>query len=611
MSYERRKKTARDFSLLFFQKVSIVPLIVVGGALVAFVFWTIPSWGIVGPNLPQFLVLWQDTANRLVLFILTIKLISPALIVFVGLLLATDNQLSAWIKPVSTSILQHGTPPAPQPIVQRAPLRVVRIPISQEVPTSRNMAAVAALTEVESMQQESQPNPLTPLPPTGDDFPLLVQGRVISVQDEQYDAATHVPLETLEARASLPEAPSHQERVADEDAQKQAPALPPSEGEQQSYTIQIWLLKRARMTIKTSLGSSYDVPLPLNAKRVQLLAYIAWRRGEIVDRVKMLEQVFGHGRDDEDSTMDKLGEAFDSHKKLIRKPLRETIQQVNTQAGSVLIPSDLDIFPHGGKQESQYWLSEVCRVVDLEEIEQLHQRIEQARTDKRIDEQSVFACLFNEAARKKNTLPAIPDDIKAACDRLIYAYSGDFLGDVIQNYLDDFEPWPSSWAREPYTMFRDYSFQALWYAAEYELRRSLLCTSENEVQKHWEWAATYYQKYALRACNTRFDTKVTFGGGHGERVRMSERALRRMLVLYGALGATHLIDQVYTSYRKQMLRISAKAWQPSRETLLDYRAAKKQTGEYRFPNQSSDGSLPGQEDELDGTEQREGVIDPS
>ncbi len=71
-----------------------------------------------------------------------------------------------------------------------------------------------------------------------------------------------------------------------------------------------------------------------------------------------------------------------------------------------------------------------------------------------------------------------------------------------------------------------------------------------------------------------------------ERVVMSERALRRCLVLYGASGQTHLVDQVSHAYTRQMRGISGKVWKPSAETLSDLEAAKRQTGAYRFPKQA-------------------------
>ena len=95
-----------------------------------------------------------------------------------------------------------------------------------------------------------------------------------------------------------------------------------------------------------------------------------------------------------------------------------------------------------------------------------------------------------------------------------------------------------------------------------------------------------YRTYALRACDSRVDLKVTFGGSgraHGERVDMSERTLRRCITLYGILGSTHMVNQVYSAYYKLMKTISAKAWEPSNETLQDLQGAQAQTNPYRFP----------------------------
>ena len=329
-------------------------------------------------------------------------------------------------------------------------------------------------------------------------------------------------------------------------------------------------------------GLSRPVPLSLNAKRVQLLAYIAWLRGETVNRDRLLEQIFGHGRSDEEATREKLGEAFDSHKKLIRWDLREAISKLNEEAGKEVMPPDLDIFAH---RQRLYRLSEVCRVVDLQAIEAQHQVIEQARKEGLLVE-------------------SVPEQIKQACERLLAAYPGDFLEELITDYLDDFEPWVSSWARKPYTLYRDYYLQALWYAAEYELRTGQQLTGDpgaegeekrRQQRKHWNRAAQLYRTYAMSACSNRFDTKVTFGGPgreSGERVVMSERALRRSLVLYGATGATHLVDQVYTAYYKHMRSLSAKSWEPSKETLKDLESAKEQTSAYRFPRQVTPHELP-------------------
>jgi hypothetical protein len=68
---------------------------------------------------------------------------------------------------------------------------------------------------------------------------------------------------------------------------------------------------------------------------------------------------------------------------------------------------------------------------------------------------------------------------------------------------------------------------------------------------------------------------------------MSERALRRCVVLFGVLGRTDLINQVWSAYCKQMKAISDQRWQPSKETQDDVQAAMAQTDAYRFSAQIS------------------------
>ncbi len=100
-------------------------------------------------------------------------------------------------------------------------------------------------------------------------------------------------------------------------------------------------------------------------------------------------------------------------------------------------------------------------------------------------------------------------------------------------------------------------------------------------------AAQKYQRYAMYACNSKFDAKATFGahGEYGERVGMSERALRRCVVLLGAIGKTDLVNQVWSSYLTQMKSASDHRWQPSAETQADVQAAREQTRAYRFAAQ--------------------------
>jgi hypothetical protein len=344
--------------------------------------------------------------------------------------------------------------------------------------------------------------------------------------------------------------------------------------------ISIRLLKEVTMAICVPGDSQVIVPLTPNAKRVQLLAYIAWRRGELINREKILEQVFGWGVPDEEATEDKLSERFESHKKLLRKNIREVvIQSVNKPAGRVVIDPEIDLF----MSSAGFWgLADICRVDDLEEIERCYKAILLARKDgKLIDE--------------------IPEHVKQSCDQLIAAYTGDFLEMMIKKYPSEFKSWQgySSWVRKPYTHYRDYYLEALWYAAEYEWQQGQRYAGERDAttketslrkqQEHVGRAAQLYETYAMYACNTKFDAKVAFGahGEYGERVGMSERALRRCVVLLGFLGRTDLVNQVWSAYCTQMKTISDQRWQPSQETQDDVQAAKAQTNAYRFSTQIS------------------------
>jgi hypothetical protein len=344
--------------------------------------------------------------------------------------------------------------------------------------------------------------------------------------------------------------------------------------------ISLRLLKDISMTINVPGGRHIVVPLTLNAKRVQLLAYIAWRRGELIDRDKILEHVFGWGLSDEEATEDKLSERFESHKKLLRKKVREiVVEQINTPAGRQVIDPDLDPF----SSDSGFWgLSDICRVDDIEAVETNYKVISFARKEgKLVDE--------------------IPEYVKEACDLLIANYQGDFLASLIKKYPSEFRSWQgrSSWVRKPYTHYRDCYLDALWYAAEYEWRmgqRSIDTgnaemqeAAQRQQQEHFGRAAQKYQSYAMYACNSKFDAKATFGahGEFGERIGMSERALRRCVVLLGAIGKTDLVNQVWSAYHTQMKSISDQRWQPSKETQADVEAARSQTSAYRFAAQVS------------------------
>ena len=208
------------------------------------------------------------------------------------------------------------------------------------------------------------------------------------------------------------------------------------------------MLKELSLTLHVPGGKSYRVPLHLNAKEMQLVAYLAWldaqSRGQTISLDKLREHIFGYGRPDEDATPKKLQDALDSAKKEICRQLRLATQQVNQEAGDEVIPPNLDIFAIRNKR---YGLSEICQVADLATIEAQHQLIQQA---------------FDEGL----LADSIPQAIKQACDRLRKAYAGDFLADLLHESPEEV----GTWARRPFTLYRDYFLQAVLYAAEYELR---------------------------------------------------------------------------------------------------------------------------------------------
>src|SRR5579875_1676167 len=571
-------------------KPPLLPVLVVAaGILLALFLWTLPNWAAFSSTFPQWPTLWQVSGNRLPIILLLIKVASPVLLALLigacfwlwysikSYLLEEEDTLSSEEMAQSeqqlipTSPKQEQDRQASPPVEQSAPWQSEQIMLTPAMPFSATPVA-----------QEQQPEE--------GDKEANVQSRVARKRLSPHAAALlqrrrqrlygrSVRIGSHASAAANPSTATAAISVTTTTSEAMPPTRP-------SPLVTNTLLKEVTVTLHAPGDISRQVPLSLNAKRVQLLAYIAWMRGETLKRDRMLEQLFGHGRSDEEATPEKLGEAFDSHKKLLRMDIRQAIARLNAEVGHEVIPPDFDLFEH---KRQLWWLSPLCCVRDLEAVEAEHQIIEEVRKN---------GLLVNR----------VPEAVKAACDRLMAAYSGDFLEDIIRNYPDEFEPWVSSWVRKPYTLYRDYYLQALWYAAEYEWRLGQQVgderagqadeASQNRKFEHWGRAAQHYRTYAMYACNHRFDTKVTFGTGgreHGERVIMSERALRRAIVLYGAIGSTHLVDEAYSAYYRHMRHISGKMWEPGKETLADVQAAKEQTGTYRFMAQFAAHDLPSQQ----------------
>src|SRR5262249_39574617 len=150
-----------------------------------------------------------------------------------------------------------------------------------------------------------------------------------------------------------------------------------------------------------------EVKFISNIKKVQLLAYLAWRQGELVDRDLILEHIFGWGLSDEEATPEKLSERFDAYKKLLRRDIKKAVmEQINTPArGQVLDPNIAPFVRH----TAGFWgLSPICRVEDLATVDACTKVIARARHEGRVVDQ-------------------IPQEVKRSCEQLIGAYAGDFL----------------------------------------------------------------------------------------------------------------------------------------------------------------------------------------
>ncbi len=340
--------------------------------------------------------------------------------------------------------------------------------------------------------------------------------------------------------------------------------------------VAISLLKRVSVRLLSPDGTTREVKLRRgeNGIRLILLAYIAWRQGEPVDRDKLLTYVIARGRR-RDMNTDQLNEVFDAAKKYLREDLKRAINEMNRQAGRELIAEkSVDFFSN---EPGFYWLHPSCRVIDLAEIEKDYQTIQLARKDGLLDEKLDGS---------------LPEWVVEACQNLIRAYSGDFLEELIAKFPDEF----GLWVREPFTCYRDRYLDALWIMATYEsaLGRNFfdeqLTAAQNEEQRrhHIARAAQIFYDYALYALNSKWDQKLKFAyraNKDGERVIMAPRALRRCVVELGKLGKTDTIDQVYLAFKERMNTLSEGNWKPDKETESDVAEARRQTSAYRFSAQ--------------------------
>ncbi len=541
----------------------LIPSLVVGAVfLFASLFLTVPNWGEFSRSVSQFPTLWQVSSNRREIIFLVIRVCSP-------LLLAATAGACCWLWYTIKAYLRQETPPA------RVQLQRSMLPSS---PSGQRSTATSS--KQESGQRAKPSLPLTSIPPVLSGA-LESQDSTQDTWQEEEREEEHAelggstqeqsPFWTMAEYGTAPTSAAEDLEIPREEKMPDADAAHPP-----AY-VTINVLKELSLTLHVPGGKRSRVPLHLNAKEIRLIAYLAWlhgqSQGQTISLDKLREHIFGYGRPDEDAMPKKLQDALDSAKKEIRRQLRQATLQVNQEAGDEAIPPNLDIFAIRNKR---YGLLEVCFVADLTVIEKQHQVIQQAFDDGLL-------------------VDSVSEAIKEACDRLRKAYAGDFLADLLYESPEEV----GAWVRKPFTLYRDYFLQAVLYAAEDELRAGQHLADEHlddegeaaedrrkRQRAHYSRAAQLYRTYAMRACDSRVDLKVTFGGSgraHGERVDMSERTLRRCITLYGILGSTHMVNQVYSAYYKHMKTISAKAWEPSKETLQDLQGAQAQTNAYRFP----------------------------
>ncbi len=314
-----------------------------------------------------------------------------------------------------------------------------------------------------------------------------------------------------------------------------------------SISIEIRLLKNVRMDLYVR-GKRYPIEVDtLNSRARHLIAYIASHQGRMVKLDEMRTHVFGS----EEADLDQVQNAFSTAKRDIRRRIGEAVERANSEAGEQVLPDDLDIFALA--KNRRYSLSEYCTVLDLSLIEQQSRIIEQA---------------------ENQLVDGVPEHVKDACDALISAYTGDFIEDLLTEDPDAIDPWVQSWAREPFTRYRDSYLQALLYAGEYEFKAGDTAVARDLKREHYAHAARLFVQGAMAACNSRvcdgrFDLKVFFKADRraGPHVTLSEQLIRRGITSYGKVGNSTLADRAYGAYEQQMLRVLGRAWTARPETV--------------------------------------------
>lgn len=394
--------------------------------------------------------------------------------------------------------------------------------------------------EPESAPSSAQAEPIPYLPIIADPSPA----------QEEHETSTE---------AATPAASTFSFRIAEE---------PPEHDRRLTMT----LLKQVRAWVRADDGTMQEVKLRRgeNGIRLLILASIVWRMGEPVDRDKLLTYVVARGKR-RDMNTDQLSEVFDAAKKYLRQDLDRAVNTLE-KTGHPL-STEVDFFRN---EPGFYWLHPSCQIVDLEAIDAFYQSITIAR---------------KEGLLEEKLDGSVPQWVIDACQKLIDAYPGDFLQELIEKFPEECGPW----IREPFTLYRDRYLDALLVIATYESAlgrarsdEALSTELQEEQRRHSARAAQLFYDYAMYALNSVWDRKLKFAyraGKDGERVIRAARALRRCVVELGKLGQPDMIDQVYLAFKERMSTLSEGHWKPDQDTERDVIDARKTTSAYRFSSQ--------------------------
>ena len=314
----------------------------------------------------------------------------------------------------------------------------------------------------------------------------------------------------------------------------------------QHTDVQVCISLLGEMKIWLETGAQ-QIDLPVKShRRQELLAYIATiapERSKRVSSGRILTDVFEHVAPTADVANLRL--LFQKHTQLLRKEINEIAQEAGI--------SKVKIFQHEkiDNSSTKWWLSEECRIVDLDMLRLLHEKMETA---------------------EEKGLEAIAE-LEAISNQLIKLYQS-YQGDYLEQHLINDEFGDVDWVQGPFTEYRDMYLKALWNAAVLQHTMSMQTNiAEQQRYKSAKKASLLYKTYALHAPkNRRFDLNAK------KSRRQSERALRGHLRMCRWLADAQAADGTYSAYEKLMAK-EFPEWKPSTSTIEILRVIRQNSGE--------------------------------